>query len=148
MNKKTGVILIMMVDPKGDLLPLSEQKTMTGLDFGRLLDPFMRPDWIYCEVLWQQWANTFHDPGTFQPNWTQRAVEQARCLIAERAGFIAHVELSPIGAVTVRHAEFYSAVMTAAKGGAQSMEFYDAHLADTMKIWEGLTSLWPGKSGR
>jgi hypothetical protein len=144
MNKKTCVTLIPTADRKGNLLPLSEQKIITGLDIDRLLDSSMRPDWISFEVLWQQWADTYHAPRIFQPNWTQRAVEQARLLLAGRAGFIAHVELSSLGAVAVRPAEFYSALMAAAKGGAQSIEFYDAHLADVMNIWEKISVSWPG----
>ena len=135
--------LIPNADREGNLLPLSEQKIITGLDIDRLLDSSMRPDWISCEILWQQWANTYHDPLTFKPNWTQRAAMQARRLIAERASFIAHVELSSLDAVSVHSAEFFAAMTAAAKGGAQSIEFYDAHLADAMKIWEGLSPLWP-----
>jgi hypothetical protein len=148
MNKKTCVTLILTADRKGNLLPLSEQKILTGLDVDRLLDSSMRPDWISCEILWQQWANTYHDPRTFKPEWTQRAAEQARLLLSERAGFIVHVELSSLGAVTIQPAEFYSAMTAAAKGGAQSVEFYDAHLADTMKVWEKLAASWPGRLSR
>ena len=142
-NKKACVTLIPTADQEGNLLPLSEQKIITGLDIDRLLDSSMRPDWISCEILWQQWANTYHDPLTFKPNWTQRAAMQARRLIAERASLIAHVELSSLDAVSVHSAEFFAAMTAAAKGGAQSIEFYDAHLADAMKIWEGLSPLWP-----
>jgi hypothetical protein len=148
MKKITCVTLIPTSDRKGNLLPLSEQKVMTGLDIDRLLDSSARPEWISCEVLWQQWADTYHDPRTFKSSWTQRAVEQARLLIADRARFIAHVELSSLGAVKVRFEDFDAAMTAAAKGGARSIEFYDAHLADTMRVWEGLSSLWPNRSGR
>jgi hypothetical protein len=148
MNRTTCVTVIPTADRKGNLLPLSEQKIMTGLDIDRLLDSPMHPDWISCEVLWQQWANTYHDSKMFKPDWTRNAVEQARLLVAGRARFIAHVELSPIGAVAVNPAEFRSAMTAAGKGGAHSIEFYDAHLADTMKAWEGLATSWPDQSSR
>jgi hypothetical protein len=146
MDKKTCVTLILTADRKGNLMQLTEQKVLTGLDIDRLLDSSMRPDYVSCELLWQQWANTYHDPRTFNPNWTRRAVEQARLLLAERAGFVAHVELSSIGAASIRPAEFFSAMTAAAQGGAQAIEFYDAHLADTMKVWGKLTGAWSRKS--
>jgi hypothetical protein len=145
-HKKSSVTVILTADRKGDLLPLSAQKDITGLDIDRLLDLPMRPDWMSCEVLWQQWADTYNDRLTFGPEWTQRAVKQARFMLAGKAHFIAHVELTPLGSVTVSAAEFYAGISAAGKGGAQSIEFYDSRLVDSMKAWDGITASWPTRA--
>lgn len=134
--------------PDTELLPFSRQKDLTGIDVDALLDSPDRPQWVSVELMWQQWADTYDNPASFRPDWTQKAVEQALAQIGTRAHLLAHVEITPLGPVEVSPAEFVASVAAARRGGAQSIEFYDTHLADSLQAWPTLEKAWRAESER
>lgn len=132
----------------GALLPFAKQKELTGLDVDRLLDSPDRPQWISVELMWQQWADSYDNPVTFKPDWTRRAVEQAVAGINARAHLLAHVEITPLGPVEVSPEDLAESMIAARRGGAQSIEFYDSHLADSLGAWPGVEKAWRTQSER
>lgn len=150
--KKSGriscVTFIATAAPTSDLLPFERQKDLSGLDVDRLLDAPDRPQWLSVELLWQQWADTFDNPVTFRPDWTRQAVEQSLAQVGTRAHFVAHVELTPLGPVEVSPDELGESIIAARRGGAQNIEFYDTHLADSLGAWANLEKALRAQSER
>ncbi|MDB5048244.1 MAG: hypothetical protein JWO30_1315 [Fibrobacteres bacterium] len=142
------VTFIATAAPSSDLLPFARQKELTGLDLDRMLDSPDRPQWVSAELLWQQWADSYDNPATFRPEWTRKAVEQSLAQVGTRAHLIAHIELTPLGPVEVSPNELVESIVAARRGGAQSIEFYDTHLADSMGAWSNLEKAWNTQSER
>jgi|GEM_PF-443983 len=147
-GKTACVTFIATADHSSDLLPFSRQKDLTGLDVDRLLDSPDRPQWVSIEMMWQQWADTYDNPATFRPSWTRKAVEQSLAQVGTRAHVLAHVEITPLGPVEVSPNELTESIVAARAGGAQSIEFYDTHLADSLGAWPNLERAWRAQSER
>ncbi|MBW8886791.1 MAG: DUF2334 domain-containing protein [Fibrobacteres bacterium] len=132
----------------GSLFPFSKQKELSGLDVDRLLDSPDRPQWVSVELMWQQWADSYDNPATFRPDWTRHATEQALADINARAHLLVHVEITPLGPVEVSPDELAESMVAARRGGAQSIEFYDTHLVDSLGAWPGVEKAWRTQSER
>ncbi len=147
-HKIACLTFIATADAQANLMPFSKQKELTGLDLDKLLDSQDKPQWLSAELMWQQWANIYENPATFKPDWTQKAVEQTLAQINNRVHLLAHVEITPLGAVEVSPNELVESIVAARRGGAQSIEFYDTHLADSMQAWSILAKAWQTQSER
>jgi hypothetical protein len=73
-KKVSCVTIIPTVTQTGNVLPFADQKLLSGMDPDSLLNSPSHPDWISLEILWQQWADTYNDPGSFTPAWTKTAL--------------------------------------------------------------------------
>jgi uncharacterized protein YdaL len=142
------VTIVPTVDRQAGVLPFAMQKRISGLDPDGLLDVVDRPDWLAAELLWQQWANTYDDPKTFVPAWTQTAIGRTLREVAGRVHVVAHVELTPLGPVEVSPADLQQSISAARMGGAQSIELYDTHLADSLGAWDVIRTAWQSRSER
>jgi uncharacterized protein YdaL len=147
-GKTACVTFIATADHSSNLLPFARQKDLTGLDVDRMLDSPDRPQWVSVEMMWQQWADTYDNPATFRPSWTRKAVEQSLAQLGTRAHLVAHVEITPLGPVEVSPGELTESIVAAREGGAQSIEFYDTHLADSLDAWPDLERAWRAQSER
>lgn len=147
-GKIACVTFIATAAPSSDLLPFARQKDLTGLDVDRMLDSPDRPQWVSIEMMWQQWADTYDNPATFRPDWTRKAVEQSLAQVGTRAHVVAHVEITPLGPVEVSPNELAESIIAARKGGAQSIEFYDTHIADSLGAWPNVEKAWNAQSER
>jgi uncharacterized protein YdaL len=147
-KKISCVTIIPSVTRTGNVLPFSDQKLLSGMDPDKLLNSPSHPDWISLEILWQQWADTYNDPGSFTPTWTKAAMEQVHSMVNGRAHLIAHVEMTPLGVVEVSPSELGTSIVAAQQGGAHSIELYDSHLADSLQAWDAIREAWHTRSDR
>ena len=125
---------------QGRLYPFAKQVEFTGLDVAALFSAREHPDWVSVEILWQEWAEAYANPRIFTPQWTAQATAQAKRAIGDKALFIAHIELGNSGKVPVSEKDFLQSIKAAREAGANSLEFYDAYLADSLRIWPRLRS--------
>jgi uncharacterized protein YdaL len=141
-NKTSCLTLTITADRKTEILPFDAQRKISGIDLDSILSSNNKPAWFSCEILWQQWADLYDDPLNFNPEWTERAAAKCLQFIDNRTHCIAHVELTPLGPVNVSPQEFATSIKSARKGGAVSVDFYDAHLADSLNAWESIKEAW------
>ena len=134
-GKETSLTTVVTPDEDGDLLSSEEQRVLTGLDLNAILDSPDRPHIFNGELLWQQWADIFEDTQTFTPEWTERTTNQLMRQVRDRANLVIHVEITPIGNVSVDETQFVNSIQSAFEAGAAGIDFYDSYQADQRELW-------------
>jgi len=134
-NKSASITTIATPRPDGRLLTPDEQRRLTGFDLNAILNSPEKPEIINCELLWQQWADTFMDTLTFSPKWTKWATKQFIAQVDNRTKIVIHPELTPLGQVNVTDKQFIESMVAVLETGVFGVDFYDSHQADTRGLW-------------
>ncbi len=134
-DKSISITTVVTSHQSGGLYSSEEQRSLTGFDLDTILNSTDSPDIINVELMWQQWADIYRDTVTFSPYWTTHAVRQMISQVNDRADFVAHIELTPLGHIDVTKDQFLSSIKAALDGGASGIDFYDAYQADQRTLW-------------
>jgi len=114
----------------GSLMPSREIRDATGFDLDALLASADRPDVIQAELIWQQWAAAYGDRKTFSPDWTYRAVREAKRMVGGRSALICHLEVTDFGSGSLDGRGLGLTVAAAMRGEPDGIDIYGAHLLE------------------
>lgn len=129
-GKESHLTTVFTARKDGGLMSLATVRDATGLDLDAILASPDRPDVVQAELIWQQWAATYHDHATFTPDWTRLAVRQAKEMVGGRARLVAHLEVTDFGTGALNGPQIGTTVAAAVLGEPYGVDIYDAHLLD------------------
>ena len=141
-GKKVSITTVVSAHENGLLYSSKEQQMLSGFDLDGILNSAQKPDIINTELIWQQWADVYHNEKIFTPQWTWEAVRQILSQVNGRTELIVHVEVTPFGGVKVSQDQILESIRSAFKGGAENIDFYDSHQADEQNLWPELTRVF------
>ena len=126
-----------VVSPKADgaLYSSAEQRGYTGFDLDALLDHPHKPDWISLELMWQQWADLYNNPGLFSPEWVLGAAAAVKAQVAGRSRLLVHLELTPFAAHHVDAERLQRSIVAAKQAETPDIDLYDTHQIDRAERW-------------
>jgi len=130
LGMESHVTTVFTARPDGSLMASREVRDATGFDLEALLASADRPEVIQAELIWQQWAAEYGGRGVFGPEWTTRAVRDAKRMVAGRARLICHLEVTDFGAGALDAGALARTVAAAVKGEPYGIGIYDAHLLE------------------
>jgi uncharacterized protein YdaL len=139
-GRQACITTVASVHRDGRLYSPSEQMQRTGFDLHGVLDAVHRPDWISVELMWQQWADLFHNQRTFTPEWTLEAAKTVVRQVNGRATLIGHLELTSFEGQKVSADQLSSSILAAKAAGIEHIDVYDTHLLDAEHAWGRLES--------
>ena len=131
-----SVTHIVSAHSDGAVLTPEQQKQLTGFDLAGLLRGEDRPDWLVMEFMWQQWENEVKQKQTFTPEWVEGAARTVLSQVNGRARIVAHLEITPFGAVVVRPGDLAAAIRAARRAGLPDIDIYDTHQLDKLQAWD------------
>ncbi|MBW1803089.1 MAG: DUF2334 domain-containing protein, partial [Deltaproteobacteria bacterium] len=134
-GKKACITTVASAHRDGRVYSVSEQMQRTGFDLQDVLEAADRPDWISVELMWQQWAELFHDERVFTPEWTREATRTIVRQVNGRATLIGHLELTSFEDQKVDAAQLSRSILAAKAGGIEHIDIYDTHLMDAQNAW-------------
>ncbi|MDR5683623.1 MAG: hypothetical protein QN163_06330 [Armatimonadota bacterium] len=139
-GKEVHVTTVMTPEPNGTLISSDAQRDATGFDLDGLLSGRFRPDVVNVELIFQQWASLYRNPGVFTPEWTARAARAADRKVRGRARLVIHVELSSFGTASPTVPDLSRVLTSLQRAGYSSVDVYAGHLIDAIGGWEALRS--------
>jgi hypothetical protein len=84
----------------------------------------------------QQWENEVKQKQTFTPEWVEGAARTVLSQVNGRARIVAHLEITPFGAVVVRPGDLAAAIRAARRAGLPDIDIYDTHQLDKLQAWD------------
>ena len=126
-GKEMHLTTVFTARPDGSLMSPREIRDATGFDLEAILASPDRPDAIQAELIWQQWAAAYQRTTAFTPEWTRRAVREAKGLVRGRARLIAHLEVTGFERGPLDAATLARTVRAATLGGPDGVDLYDAY---------------------
>jgi hypothetical protein len=147
-GKEAHITTVFTARPDGSLMSSSQVRDAIGFDLDGVLNSSDRPDVIQAELIWQQWAALHSDGETFTPEWTRRAVGQAKKMVGGRARLMAHVEVTDFGSGDLDGPGLARTIAAAMAGLPDGVDIYDAHqLEGTEGATRYLQLAWLGAAG-
>jgi hypothetical protein len=137
-GKEAHVTATLTATREGHLMDPRDVRDATGFDLAALMASPDRPDVVQAELIWQQWAALYADRQTFTPEWTRRAVREAKTLVGGTARLIAHLELTDFGSGGLDASGITTTIAAAVGGEPYGIDIYDTHLLERT---EGATRL-------
>jgi len=129
-GKEAHLTTVFTAREDGTLMAPNLIRDATGFDLEAILASRDRPEVIQAELIWQQWAATYHAYGTFSPEWTRSAVRQAKDQVKGRARLIAHLEVTDFGSGGLDGPKIGTTVAAAVEAEPYGVDIYDAHLLE------------------
>lgn len=142
-EREVHVTTVFTARRDGDLMCSREVRDAIGFDLDGLLNSPDRPDVMQAELIWQQWAALYGNTSVFKPEWTSRAVHQAKAMVAGRARMIAHVEVTDFGCGGLDGPGLARTIACAVEGRPHGIDIYDAHQLEKTRDATGyLQTAW------
>lgn len=131
-----------VVSPKvdGSLFTPAEQRGYTGFDLEALLEASHKPDWVSLELMWQQWADLYHNPARFNPAWVEGAAAAIREQVAGRSRPLVHLELTPFGQQSVDGPKLQESMRAARRADLPDIDLYDTHQIERDEAWSDVAA--------
>ncbi len=134
-HKIACVTSVVSPKPDGELYTPAEQRGYTGFDLDVLLATPDRPDWINLELMWQQWADLYKNPSTFQPAWVKQSAALVKSQVAGRSRLLVHLELTPFGQQNVSDEQLRQSILAAKSANLPDIDLYDTRQIDSRNAW-------------
>jgi len=142
-GKESHITTVFTAGRDGNLMSDEKVRDAIGFDLEGVLAGPSRPDVIQAELIWQQWAAIYRDGGTFTAEWTRDAVREAKRMVAGRARFIAHVEVTDFGRGGLDGASLARTIAAAVEARPDGIDVYDSYqLEKTEEAAERLETAW------